>query len=254
MLSVSEVKNKLNNTQIEDIPAVAEEFLSDNRAGVKAAVAAALKRYNKYLDELARLEELCMFENKFYAEGAELIGGIDEVGRGPLAGPVVAACVILPRDCRIPGINDSKKLTAKKREELYDVIIENAVSYGIGMADHTVIDDINILQATYKAMRQAIENMPVKPDMLLVDAVTIPDIDIRQAGIIKGDARSISIGAASIVAKVTRDRIMMEYAKEFPYYDFENNMGYGTAKHIEGIKAKGLCSIHRRSFVKNIVG
>jgi ribonuclease HII len=253
MLKIAEIKTKLANTLPENIPEVVEEFVNDERAGVKTAVSSALKRYNKYLDELARLEKMSYFENLAYEDGDEFVGGIDEVGRGPLAGPVVAACVILPKGCKIAGVNDSKKLSAKKREELYDEIMQKAVSVGIGMMSHEVIDDVNILQATYKAMRQAIDKMSVKPQRLLVDAVHIPEVDIYQVGIIKGDAKSISIAAASIIAKVTRDRIMAEEAKKYPHYDFENNMGYGTSKHIEGLKKYGACEIHRMTFIKNFV-
>ena len=183
------------------------------------------------------------------------ICGIDEVGRGPLAGPVVAAAVILPKDCSILYVNDSKKLSEKKREELYDIILDKAVSYGIGIVSPKVIDEVNILQATYEAMRIAISKLEVKPDVLLNDAVTIPGIDecIHQVPIIKGDAKSISIASASIVAKVTRDRMMVEYAECYPEYDFAGNKGYGSATHIEALKKYGPCAIHRNSFIKNFV-
>jgi ribonuclease HII len=252
-LKIAEIKAKLNSVPVEDIPTAVEEFLNDERTGVKSAVSAALKKYNKYLDELNRLEKMSYFENLAYEEGVDLVAGIDEVGRGPLAGPVVTACVILPKGCKIQGVNDSKKLSAAKREQLYDEIKEKAVSIGIGIMSHEVIDEVNILQATYKAMRQAIDKMSVKPQRLLVDAVHIPDVDIYQVGIIKGDAKSISIAAASIIAKVTRDRMMAEFAKKYPHYDFENNMGYGTAKHIEGLKKYGACDIHRLTFIKNLI-
>ena len=175
------------------------------------------------------------------------------MGRGPLAGPVVAGAVILPKDCRILYINDSKKLSAKKREELYDIIMEQAVAVGIGMASPQRIDEINILQATYEAMREAIRNLSVKPDILLNDAVTIPGVDIRQVPIIKGDAKSISIGAASIIAKVTRDRLMEQYDQVLPGYDFASNKGYGSAAHIQALKEMGASPIHRRSFIGNFV-
>ena len=181
------------------------------------------------------------------------VAGIDEVGRGPLAGPVVTAAVILPKDCLIIGVNDSKKLSPAKREELYDIIMDKAASVSLAMENNEVIDEINILQATYSAMRKSVAGLSVKPDMLLVDAVTIPGIDIPQTPIIKGDAKSISIGAASIIAKVTRDRLMKRMSQDYPQYDFENNMGYGTKKHIEAIKRYGLCKIHRRSFTRGIV-
>jgi len=170
-----------------------------------------------------------------------------------LAGPVVASAVILPKDCDILYINDSKKLSAAKREELYDVIMEKAVAVGIGMVGPGRIDEINILQATYEAMREAISNLQIKPDILLNDAVTIPGVEIRQVPIIKGDAKSISIGAASIIAKVTRDRLMEEYDKVFPEYGFASNKGYGSAEHIKALKEIGPTPIHRQSFIGNFV-
>ncbi len=210
-----------------------------------------LKKQEKLAKEIARCEELKKYE-KEYAE-YDYICGIDEVGRGPLAGPVVAAAVILPKDCDILYINDSKKLSEKKREELYDVIMEKAVAVGIGYSSHERIDEINILQATYEAMREAIGKLEVKPDILLNDAVTIPMVDIKQVPIIKGDAKSISIGAASIIAKVTRDRLMVQYDEVFPEYSFASNKGYGSAAHIAALKEVGTCPIHRRTFIKNFI-
>ena len=201
--------------------------------------------------EIKRIEALKQYEKEY--EHLGYVCGIDEVGRGPFAGPVVACAVILPKDCSILSINDSKKLSEKKREELYDIIIKEAVAYGIGIKDNRRIDEINILQATYEAMRDAIGKLSVKPDVLLNDAVTIPGVDIMQVPIIKGDAKSISIGAASIVAKVTRDRMMAEYDRIFPGYDFAKNKGYGTAAHIEGLKKLGPCEIHRQSFIHNYI-
>lgn len=201
--------------------------------------------------ELKRLEGLKAYEKEY--EHLGYVAGIDEVGRGPFAGPVVACCVILPKDCNILYINDSKKLSEKRREELFDIITKEAVAYGIGIVDNTVIDEINILNATYEAMRQAIGKLSVKPDVLLNDAVTIPGVDIKQVPIIKGDAKSISIGAASIVAKVTRDRMMCEYDEVYPGYDFAKNKGYGTAAHIQGLKEIGPCPIHRKTFIHNYI-
>ncbi len=201
--------------------------------------------------ELKRIEALKQYEKEY--EHLGYVCGIDEVGRGPFAGPVVACAVILPKDCNILYINDSKKLSEKRREELYDIIIKEAVAYGIGIKDNNRIDEINILQATYEAMREAISNLKVKPDVLLNDAVTIPGVDIKQVPIIKGDAKSISIGAASIVAKVTRDRMMAEFDVKYPGYEFAKNKGYGTAAHIEGLKKYGPCEIHRRSFIHNYI-
>ena len=204
--------------------------------------------------ERARIETMKEFEYK-YAE-FNLICGIDEVGRGPFAGPVVAGAVILPKDEEILYLNDSKKLSEKKREELYDIIMDKAVAVGLGLETNEVIDEINIKRATHSAMRKAIKDLKnpktgemFTPDILLVDAEHIPDVDIRQVGIIKGDAKSISIAAASIIAKVTRDRMMVEYDKIYPGYDFAGNKGYGTAAHIAAIKELGMTPIHRRTFV-----
>lgn len=187
------------------------------------------------------------FENELYESGIKYIAGIDEVGRGPLVGPVVTAAVILPKDFYDERINDSKKLTEKKRELLYDVIMENAVSVGIGISSEDVIDDINILEATKKAMIEAVNNLSVKPEHLLIDAVKL-NVDIPQTSIIKGDAKSESIAAASIIAKVTRDRMMVELDREHPEYDFKHNKGYGTKKHIEAIEKYGILKEHRKTF------
>lgn len=201
--------------------------------------------------ERQRIYEISEYERQY--EAYEYICGVDEVGRGPFAGPVVAGAVILPKNCDILYINDSKKLTEKKREELYNVIMEKAVACGIGMVSPERIDEINILQATYEAMRIAISDLSVKPTLLLNDAVTIPGIDIKQVPIIKGDAKSISIGAASIIAKVTRDRMMVQYAEIYPQYHFEANKGYGSKAHIEALQQYGPTPIHRRSFIKKYV-
>lgn len=202
--------------------------------------------------ERQRLEGMREFENKYSGLGA--VAGIDEAGRGPLAGPVVAAAVILPKDIFLPFLNDSKKVTEKRRDVLFDQIKQEAIAYGIGIASNALIDEINILQATYEAMREAISKLSKTPDILLVDAVHIPNINIKQVGIVKGDAKSVNIAAASILAKVTRDRLMLEYDKIYPEYGFASNKGYGTAKHIEALKAYGACDIHRRSFIGNFVG
>lgn len=202
-----------------------------------------------------RLAEMKVYEAELHEKGYVNIAGVDEVGRGPLAGPVVAAAVILPEDFDILGIDDSKKLSEKKREELFDIIKENAIAYGIGMADHTVIDEINILQATKVAMKEAIENLKqnVPVDYILFDAMKIDDVDIPQESIIKGDAKILAIAAASIIAKVTRDRMMVEYSKEYPGYAFEKNKGYGTKAHYQGIEQNGICPIHRKTFLKKIL-
>lgn len=210
-----------------------------------------LKRQAKLEKERARIEAMKVYEKEYESHG--WICGIDEVGRGPLCGPVVASAVILPKNCQILYLNDSKKLSEKKREELYDVIMEQAIAVGVGMASPQRIDEINILQATYEAMRQAISNLKVKPAVLLNDAVTIPEVEIPQIPIIKGDAKSVSIAAASIIAKVTRDRMMVEYDRIYPGYDLASNKGYGTKVHMEALKMVGPCEIHRRTFIKNII-
>ena len=211
-----------------------------------------LKKQQERLEkEIARTKAMSTFEEEY--KDYPYICGIDEVGRGPLAGPVVEGAVILPKDDMILYLNDSKKLSEKKREMLYDEIMNRAVATGIGMASPARIDEINILQATYEAMRMAIDNLKVRPDILLNDAVTIPQVDILQVPIIKGDAKSISIAAASIIAKVTRDRLMVEYDKVLPGYDFASNKGYGTKAHIAGLKELGPTPIHRRSFIHNYV-
>lgn len=207
------------------------------------------KQLAKLEAEKKRMYEMFSFEREH--SDCEYICGIDEVGRGPFAGPVVACAVILPKDCDILYLNDSKKLSEKKREELFVEIKEKAIAYGIGIVSEKVIDDINILQATYEAMRQAINNLSVKPDILLNDAVTISGVDIEQIPIIKGDAKSASIAAASIVAKVTRDHMMEEYDEIYPGYEFAKNKGYGTQAHRDALKAIGPCEIHRRTFIKN---
>lgn len=209
------------------------------------------KQKEKLEKEIARTEAMSVYE-KHYRDHSTICG-IDEVGRGPFAGPVVAGAVILPKDHPILYLNDSKKLSEKKREELYEVIMNEAVATGIGIASPARIDEINILQATYEAMRMAISNLSVQPDLLLNDAVTIPEIGITQVPIIKGDAKSVSIAAASIIAKVTRDRLMVEYEEVFPGYEFASNKGYGTKAHIEGLKKLGPTPIHRMSFIHKYV-
>lgn len=213
---------------------------------------AILKREQKLELEKARVEAMLEYEKRYSSYGA--ICGVDEVGRGPLAGPVVAGAVILPPDARILYINDSKKLTQKRREELYEEIMEKAVAVGIGIVSWERIDEINILQATYEAMREAVGKLSVKPDCLLNDAVTIPGILVPQVPIIKGDSKSQSIAAASIIAKVYRDRMMEEYANIYPEYDFASNKGYGTAVHLEALRKYGPCKLHRKTFITNIVG
>lgn len=250
-LKIGQIKDILENTDVTQLPEQLEQFKSDSRQGVVKLIEKFQKIYNSYIAEVERTENMKIYERKY--SDYEFIAGIDEVGRGPLAGPVVTCAVILPKDFNVLYINDSKKLTEKKREELYEEIMKHAISVGIGIESPKVIDDINILQATYSAMRKAIDALEIKPDLLLNDAVTIPGVDIKQVPIIKGDAKSISIAAASIVAKVTRDRMMVEFDKIYPEYDFAGNKGYGSASHIEALKNIGPTPIHRQSFIKNFL-
>ncbi len=204
--------------------------------------------------ELIRLTELKKMEKDLYSKGFKNICGIDEAGRGPLAGPVVVAGVIMPQDSMIEGVNDSKKVSEKKREMLYDKIIEECISYSVAIIDHDVIDEINILNATKQGVTEVVERLKVKPDLILVDALThINTKGIPYDSIIKGDAKCYSIAAASILAKVTRDRIMREWDEVYPQYGFISHKGYGTAKHIQAIKEYGICSIHRKTFTKHFI-
>ncbi len=248
---ISEIKEQLQAASVKELPAFIESYQNDTRASVKALVIRAKKQIEAYEGELLRTEKMKTYEKKY--SDYEFICGIDEVGRGPLAGPVVAGAVILPKDCDILYLNDSKQLSEKKREELYEVIMEKALATGLGFVSPERIDEINILQATYEAMRQAIQNLKIRPDLLLNDAVTIPNVDIRQVPIIKGDAKSISIAAASIIAKVTRDRLMVKYDEVFPGYGFAGNKGYGAKAHIEAIQKLGATPIHRKTFIKNFI-
>ena len=251
MKKIAEIKEEFQKAAFDEREALYEAYKEDTRAGVLAVINKYKKQEEKLLKEKERIEQMKFYEKKYDHVG--YICGIDEVGRGPLAGPVVAGAVILPEDCQILYLNDSKKLSEKKREELYEIIMEQAVAVGIGYASHTRIDEINILQATYEAMRQAISKLKVAPQLLLNDAVTIPGVEIPQVPIIKGDAKSASIAAASIVAKVTRDRLMVEYDKTLPGYGFASNKGYGSTEHIEALKKFGPTPIHRTTFIKNFV-
>ena len=252
MESVAEIREKLEKAPEAMLPELITLYQNDPRNGVKKLAQSFEKKLAALTKERERMREMFHYE-RLYPE-VNYIGGIDEVGRGPLAGPVVACAVILPKNCDILYLNDSKQVPEKKREELYDEIMAKAVSVGIGCVSHTVIDEINILQATFEAMRQAIASMPMKPEHLLVDAVHIPDITIPQRGIIKGDAKSASIAAASIVAKVTRDRMMVELDAKYPGYGFAKNKGYGSPEHIAALRQFGPCEIHRRSFIGGILG
>lgn len=248
---ISEIKKEFEQADNHKLPQLYEKYAGDDRAGVISLISKYKKQEEKLEAEKRRIENMSIYERK-YADFA-YICGIDEVGRGPLAGPVVAGAVILPKDCDILYLNDSKKLSEKMREALYDEIMEKAVATGIGIVGPQRIDEINILQATYEAMRMAIDNLKVRPDLLLNDAVTIPEVDIKQVPIIKGDAKSVSIAAASIIAKVTRDRLMVQYEEVLPGYGFASNKGYGSSAHIQALKEIGPTPIHRQSFIKNFV-
>lgn len=245
------IKRELKEINVINIPDFIKEYSDDERNSVQAIVVKAQKQYDAYLKELQRTEIMKTFEKKY--SDYEFICGIDEVGRGPLAGPVVAGAVILPKDCDILYINDSKQLSEKKREELYDIITEKAVAYALGYNSPERIDEINILNATYEAMQKAIKSLEPQPDLLLNDAVKIPNVDIKQVPIIKGDAKSISIAAASIIAKVTRDRLMVDYDSIYPEYGFASNKGYGAKAHIDALVKYGPTPIHRKSFIGNFV-
>lgn len=225
-------------------------YASDIRIGVQKAIVQRKKAIQAEIDEDVRLETMLRYEKELYQKGYQAIAGIDEVGRGPLAGPVVTACVILPKDCKIRHLNDSKKIPKKHHEEIYEEVLARALGVGIGIVDNDTIDRVNIYEATKLGMLQAIEQMKgevTKPDYLLIDAMQL-DTPIPQLSLIKGDANSLSIAAASIVAKVTRDHMMAEYAKEYPGYAFDKNVGYGTKDHLAGLKQYGVTPIHRKSF------
>ena len=247
--SIFDIKIEFEEAEPRELSGLYEKYAEDSRSGVQSLIIRYKKKEAKLEEERLRLEQMKRYEKKY--DEHTFICGIDEVGRGPLAGPVVAGAVILPKDCEILYINDSKKLSAKKREELYDEIMDKAVATGIGMASPARIDKINILQATYEAMRIAVQELKTAPTLLLNDAVTIPGITLPQVPIIKGDAKSVSIAAASIIAKVTRDRLMLEYDKILPGYGFAENKGYGSAAHIEALKKMGPTPNHRVSFIKN---
>lgn len=249
--SLTEIKAQLQAAKPSELPLFISEYENDDRKQVIALVQRANKQIDAYRKEIERTEKMKEYEKKY--SDYEYICGIDEVGRGPLAGPVVTGAVILPKDCDILYLNDSKQLSEKKREELFDIIMEKAVAVSVGYNSPERIDEINILQATLEAFEQSIEKMNPKPTLLLNDAVKLPHITIPQVPIIKGDAKSISIAAASIIAKVTRDRLMVQYDQIYPEYGFASNKGYGSASHIEALKKYGPTPIHRRSFIGNFV-
>ena len=252
MKSIQEIRDEFKNAGLEDLPALCQVYREDSRKGVQNLLAQAERRQEKLKEERIRLEKMREYEHKY--EHLGYVCGIDEAGRGPFAGPVVAGAVILPKDCEILGLNDSKQLSEKRREELYEEIMDKAIAAQVGYASPARIDEINILQATYEAMREAVGNLSVRPQILLNDAVTIPGIIIPQVSIIKGDAKSLSIAAASIVAKVTRDRLMREYDKIMPQYGFASHKGYGSKEHIEALRKYGPSPIHRKTFIKNVFG
>ena len=252
MESIAEIKEKIRNASLQEISDILNVYAADTRDGVRKLIAAAQKKMDAFEKEKVRIYKMEEFERQNEEKG--YICGIDEVGRGPLAGPVMAGAVILPPNCDILYLNDSKQLSEKKREELYDIIMEKAIAVGIGAATPARIDEINILQADYEAMAQAVGKLTVKPDVLLIDAVHIPQLEAyEQISIIKGDAKSVSIAAASIVAKVTRDRLMKELDAQYPAYGFAQNKGYGSAEHIAALKKYGPCPLHRRSFIGHFV-
>ena len=246
MATIKEIKEQLASIQRLDDPLLTE-LEQDSRSGVIQAIAKRKKEIQKRLDEDERLEGMLAYEKELYTQGIDLIAGVDEVGRGPLAGPVVAAAVILPKACKIPGLNDSKKIPKSKHKEIYEAVLQNAIAIGIGVKDNHVIDQVNIYEATKLAMMEAIGQLEPQPQHLLIDAMRL-DLPIPQTSIIKGDANSLSIAAASIVAKVTRDQMMEEFDCEYPGYDFTQNAGYGTANHLAGLHKLGVTPIHRRSF------
>lgn len=248
-LSIEQIKTILKQTEWSRMKAVLDSLREDNREGVIRLVQQYEKKLSDYRHELERMDQMMIYERKYRDFG--IVSGMDEAGRGPLAGPVVASCVVLPMDHPILYLNDSKQLSEKKREELYDVIMREAVSVGVGIRDEKVIDEINILQATYEAMYDAFSQIEPTPSVSLNDAVKVPKITVRQVPIIKGDCKSASIAAASIIAKVTRDRMMKEYDLLYPEYGFASHKGYGCASHIEAIKKYGPCPIHRRTFIRN---
>lgn len=251
MKKTTEIQKEYKALTENDFNNFIDEYCEDERDSVKKMVATVTKRKMALAAERERMHIMFTFERQY--SDCQFICGVDEVGRGPLAGPVVAGAVILPKDCDILYLNDSKQLSAKKREELYDIIMEKAISTGIGYASPSRIDEINILQANYEAMRDALALLNPQPDLLLNDAVNIPGVNIKQVPIIKGDAKSASIAAASIIAKVTRDRLMVEYDKVMPEYNFASNKGYGSAEHIAAIKKYGPSPIHRKTFITHFI-
>ena len=251
MKKISEYKSDLSMLSLEEQVKYVSN-IEDDRKGVIKLVESVYKKAEKNSLEIERVAEMCVYENELLGSGPCVIAGVDEVGRGPLAGPVVTCAVVLNK-LFYEGINDSKKVSLKNRERLFDEIEETAIEVSYGMASNQEIDELNILNATKLAMKRAIEGLSEKPDHLLIDAVKLDDIDIKQTSIIKGDEKSVSIAAASILAKVTRDRMMIDYHDTYPEYDFASNKGYGTRAHYDGLNAVGISPIHRKTFVKDYI-
>lgn len=251
--SVKEIKELVDNLSTDKYLEYIDILRNDERKSVQNIAVKLAKKLDNIRREDERLENINIYENEGYSKGYVYIGGIDEAGRGPLAGPVVASVVVFKANTKIEGVNDSKKLSEAKRDELFDIIKEEALDYGIGIVNHEEIDEFNILNATYMAMKKAVNCLDKTPDYLLIDAATIPGIDIDQKPLIKGDSKSISIAAASILAKVTRDSIMYQYDEMYPEYGFKSHKGYGTKEHYEAIEKHGITPIHRKSFLKNVL-
>lgn len=253
-LSITQIKAESNKIEIKGYPEFIALLLEDSRTGVQQLAATLQNKFNNYTKEKERIFQLKSYECSLYNRGYRFIAGMDEVGRGPLAGPVVSCAIILPADSNILFINDSKKLSPSKREELYHEIKKDALSIGIGIIEKDTIDEINIYQATKQSMVDAVDNLQSSPEIVLIDAMHIEQIQIPQKSITKGDEKCYSIAAASIIAKVTRDRMMDTYHELYPAYNFKSNKGYGTQEHIDAIHKYGLCPIHRLSFLNNILG
>ncbi len=249
--TIAQIREEYQAAQLQMLPEFISAYRQDTRAGVQKLTAQAERKLQKLEEERARMVRMTEYERQYAAY--TYVCGVDEAGRGPLAGPVVAGAVVFPKDCELLYINDSKQLSAAMRTKLFSKILSNAVASGVGLATAETIDEINILQATYQAMREAINNLGIIPDILLNDAVTIPDLRIRQVPIIKGDAKSMTIAAASILAKVTRDRMMEEYDRMYPGYGFAAHKGYGTKEHIQALRKLGPCDIHRKTFIKSFL-
>jgi len=254
MKNIQDIEQEFKLCSSEELKALLTKYSFDPRSGVRKICDKYNKKLDSYYAELRRLKELSRYEDYYFDMGLKTVAGLDEVGRGPLAGPVVACCVVLKRGTIIEGVGDSKRLSERRRNQVFWEIKKKALDIGMGVVDEKVIDKINIVNATKQAMHEALDNLKAKPDALLVDFVRLDNIDFIQESIVKGDEKCFSIGAASIVAKVMRDEMMHNYAKEYPEYHFDKNKGYGSKEHFEAIKQHGICPIHRRSFLKGISG